>query len=606
MFCELHETKWKEFQQTGGKEVRRCKSGSQCDPKNPGLKAILPEDCKYTRCETCRKKERASDKKRREAKRKQNEAIKKKHPDLRKCLICPDSKTYNVNQMGLKKDKTRSDLCKFHYKYQKMQDKIRVRDPEKERERSHEIESRPERKAYKQEWQKQHPDLVYKYYTECRGKQLTENPEKYRKDKAHDMVVWRANNPEKVVNSSEIRNTSPKNKYTSYKLAAINRGYEFEIDLEKFEEIVKMKCYFCKIKDKKYLNGIDRLNNDFGYTEGNIVPCCTICNNMKNTLNESTFILMCAHIAHYHKLGDYDLYPEVFNDYSGTTFLSYKNRAEKKYLDFELSESQFHNIIKKPCYICNRKSTKTHKNGIDRICNDAGYIINNCASCCGDCNYIKKKLAHSILISQCTFIAEHHKDRLSDLRKKWIPSSFIEVNEQKPSQEELKEMQIKRKIDREAKTLASKSPEAIKKKMDEIMKTKGKNIKVDNLIENKKMNNPSDNKKIASLKNEKNDLMDKELDSTEKKLGSIGKKTGLTEKKSGSTENKTGLMEKKTDPIEKKTGSTEKTCSVNNKKGNCPTITTMNVRGRTMTLADDMMSPAQMIFYLTGVAPPAI
>ncbi len=41
------------------------------------------------------------------------------------------------------------------------------------------------------------------------------------------------------------------------------------------------------------------------------------------------------------------------------------------------------------CYLCGKKTSDNHKNGIDRINNNMGYNLNNCLSCCGDCNYIK-------------------------------------------------------------------------------------------------------------------------------------------------------------------------------------------------------------------------
>lgn len=47
--------------------------------------------------------------------------------------------------------------------------------------------------------------------------------------------------------------------------------------------MINVLCYYCKMKDKKYLNGIDRLNNSIGYMRNNTVPCCDICNNLKNT-----------------------------------------------------------------------------------------------------------------------------------------------------------------------------------------------------------------------------------------------------------------------------------------------------------------------------------
>ncbi len=62
------------------------------------------------------------------------------------------------------------------------------------------------------------------------------------------------------------------------------------------------KAYIPKICDRKknkdktlisddfiLVNGIDRINSNIGYIEGNIVPCCKHCNSAKNTMTESEF-----------------------------------------------------------------------------------------------------------------------------------------------------------------------------------------------------------------------------------------------------------------------------------------------------------------------------
>ena len=36
-------------------------------------------------------------------------------------------------------------------------------------------------------------------------------------------------------------------------------------------------------------NGIDRIDSNIGYTVNNCVPCCTICNHMKNDLTTDEF-----------------------------------------------------------------------------------------------------------------------------------------------------------------------------------------------------------------------------------------------------------------------------------------------------------------------------
>ena len=39
------------------------------------------------------------------------------------------------------------------------------------------------------------------------------------------------------------------------------------------------------------INGIDRIDNNIGYTNENSVPCCKTCNFAKNILSESQFYL---------------------------------------------------------------------------------------------------------------------------------------------------------------------------------------------------------------------------------------------------------------------------------------------------------------------------
>lgn len=81
---------------------------------------------------------------------------------------------------------------------------------------------------------------------------------------------------------------------------------------------------------------------------------------------------------------------------------SYKRGAKKRNLEFNLNNDQFENMTQQNCYYCGDKPStvqtgKTHYgeyiyNGIDRINNDAGYILSNCVPCCCVCNRMKMKL----------------------------------------------------------------------------------------------------------------------------------------------------------------------------------------------------------------------
>jgi len=97
-------------------------------------------------------------------------------------------------------------------------------------------------------------------------------------------------------------------RYRKYKSDATRRSRNFNLTESSFISIVKGDCYYCGVTAplKQFKNtsrhgsslhgnpikfqGIDRVNNDVGYTEENSVPCCSKCNFMKHTLNASDFI----------------------------------------------------------------------------------------------------------------------------------------------------------------------------------------------------------------------------------------------------------------------------------------------------------------------------
>lgn len=86
--------------------------------------------------------------------------------------------------------------------------------------------------------------------------------------------------------------------YYRYLAKKKNRG--FYLSFKKLIKITSQNCYYCGEKPSNrssngfnngdYLyNGIDRKNNNLGYTTNNCVPCCKICNIAKNNRNEKEF-----------------------------------------------------------------------------------------------------------------------------------------------------------------------------------------------------------------------------------------------------------------------------------------------------------------------------
>lgn len=91
------------------------------------------------------------------------------------------------------------------------------------------------------------------------------------------------------------------NVYCDYRKSARSRSYNFQLNFETFINIIQQNCNYCgsspsHIEKSKCDNGdfvysgIDRVNNKKGYTKGNVVACCEICNRMKMAMGKKDFL----------------------------------------------------------------------------------------------------------------------------------------------------------------------------------------------------------------------------------------------------------------------------------------------------------------------------
>jgi len=94
----------------------------------------------------------------------------------------------------------------------------------------------------------------------------------------------------------------------SYKRNARVKGHEFNLTKEEFRKLTKSNCHYCGCEPyvertaqtarEGYLyNGIDRKDNDEGYTLENSLTCCGTCNFLKRDLIYDEFINQCILIA---------------------------------------------------------------------------------------------------------------------------------------------------------------------------------------------------------------------------------------------------------------------------------------------------------------------
>ncbi len=62
--------------------------------------------------------------------------------------------------------------------------------------------------------------------------------------------------------------------------------------------------------------------------------------------------------------------------------------ANKRNKEHFLTKDEYDSLKNSKCYICKEQNS----NGIDRVDNNIGYILDNCKGCCSTCNYMKKDL----------------------------------------------------------------------------------------------------------------------------------------------------------------------------------------------------------------------
>lgn len=104
--------------------------------------------------------------------------------------------------------------------------------------------------------------------------------------------------------------------YKYYKANAKRRKYEFHLTKSEFRSLTKEDCYYCGMEPsnaytpKKGQNGsytysgIDRIDNNIGYTIDNCVPCCKQCNRAKSSLTQEDFLEWAHRLAEHLQVMD--------------------------------------------------------------------------------------------------------------------------------------------------------------------------------------------------------------------------------------------------------------------------------------------------------------
>ena len=258
--------------------------------------------------------------------------------------------------------------------------------------------------------------------------------------------------------------------WNHYVKGAQKRNINFALTKTRFNELILQPCFYCNHKKNGEVNGIDRLNNNQGYQEDNVVPCCETCNIMKGSQHPQEFVDKLHAIYLFHSTATpiskalVEKWKSTYVSKTQPVYKTYAKNANTRNIKFTLSEQDFAEIIVHPCYLCCLKGPS----GIDRFNNSIGYSKENCRPCCGHCNLLKKDQQYEDLIQCAEQVSLKYTELSVFLETKQIPvrASKVEarVKVENPQVEEvvpleyksLNEIILPREIPEEIKTILKK------------------------------------------------------------------------------------------------------------------------------------------------------
>lgn len=267
------------------------------------------------------------------------------------------------------------------------------------RAKSARLDAKPERREEKNARARASGHAHSKKYRE---KKRAENEDEYLRHNAAIHRAWYEKNKDKV---SKWSASNMERKLSAAKASAEKKELEWDIDDDFAKDLMAMPCFYCDCKPSDETHGITRLDTTQDFTEDNCVPSCTSCTAMKKSLDAQTFIERCRHIsARFGGLGED--HANILGDTISASMDQYMQRAEHIAVEFAISMDEFQALISKACHYCGKETmADKHVNGVDRKDNSAGYTLENCVSCCGNCNFSKGDLNADEFVDKCKLIA---------------------------------------------------------------------------------------------------------------------------------------------------------------------------------------------------------
>ncbi len=256
--------------------------------------------------------------------------------------------------------------------------------------------------------------------TDCRNKEKQKAANEMAiLRKAHNIILPERSEKDELFEKQESTATEIKEVWRNLYRNAMLRKILFTLTQEEFEKLVIQPCYYCGFYSNHKFIGIDRIDNNKGYISSNCISACKMCNMIKHVDHPNAFLDKVSLICSYRqthksireksdvKWSSYLIYGK------GLSYSKYKQdvKDRAKTIQFLISQLEYETLIKGECYLCGINPMEGHRNGIDRYDSNADYTMDNCRTCCGHCNRMKRDYLYDDFIRKCIQIKAHNCDR---------------------------------------------------------------------------------------------------------------------------------------------------------------------------------------------------
>jgi hypothetical protein len=388
-YCNKHKVLWERKDEVAAAGGRECKQLATHVKR--GCLGMLDADDKSC-CKACKRMNAEKDKKvdaRREA-----AAVASLRPGQVVCNNCKEPKDASEFDEHALSHATKGAYCKSCREKREGAEKRRVvTDSRVERKREYEMSE--ERRASKMARKEADPEKFAQYSRNSRARRKEADPEAYLKKQAGDQLRHR---------NRELVLTGPNGDIT---------GAEFIIQ-------EGGTCFYCGDGGDEHPLTVGKMDlSDESLDARTFVPLCVACSRMKGRLDALTFVERCVYIHGKREGTEKRPCPiELFPDHKrGGEYAGIVGHARLRNLALDVTESDVKQVCQQDCYICGKKNSELHTNGVDREDDNKGYILENVRPACGGCNFMKGSLKIEKVFEKISKVAARASDHIGKIPK---------------------------------------------------------------------------------------------------------------------------------------------------------------------------------------------